>query len=69
MLLENKRHSYSTVTSVGGRVADSSCAAVPMLVPAKEDRRNWHIFFSDLYKLFLMLFLFIPFSFTIINLI
>lgn len=36
MLLENKR-SYSAVTNVGGRVVNFSRAAVPMLVPAKED--------------------------------
>lgn len=56
--------------SVGGRVADFSCAAVPTLVPAKEDGRKLaYLLFSELYKLFPILLLFTPFSFTIINLI
>lgn len=68
MLLEKRRCSYSTATSVGGSVADFSCAAVPMLVPAKEDMRKLaYLFFSGLYKLSLILLLFTPF--TIINLI
>lgn len=46
------------------------CAAVPMLVQASEDGRKLaYLFFSDLYKLFLILLLCTPFSFTIINLI
>lgn len=70
MCLENKRCSYSTVTSVGVRVTDFSCVAVPMLVPAKKDGRNLasHIF-PELYQLFLILLLFTSFSFAIINLI
>lgn len=35
-----KSCSYSTVTSVGSRVTDFSCVAVPVLVPAKKDGRN-----------------------------
>jgi len=62
MLLENRRGPYSTVTNVGGRVADFSCAAVPVLMPAKEDRRKLaYLLFSELYKLFLILLLFTPF--------
>lgn len=70
MCLENKRCSYSTVTSVGVRVTDFSCVAVPMFVPAKKDGRNLasHIF-PELYQLFLILLLFTSFSFAIINLI
>lgn len=51
-------------------MADFSCAAVPMLMPAKEDGRKLaYLSFSELYKLFLILLLFTPFSVTIINLI
>lgn len=47
-----------------------SRAAVPMLVPAREDGRKLaYLFFSDLYKLFLILLLCTPVSFTIIILI
>lgn len=45
-----------------------SCAAVPVLVPAKEDQTKLGcLFFSELYILLLILLLFTPF--TVINLI
>lgn len=71
MLLENMRCFYFVVASLGGRMADFfSRTAVLMLVSAREDGRKLaYLFFSDLYKLFLILLLCTPVSFTIINLI
>lgn len=61
MPLENKRCSCSPMTSMRDRVADFSCVAVPMLMPAEVDGMKLaYLFFSELYKLSLV---FLSFTF------